>query len=94
MFGTRSISGSSAIGCSGESDSAKERSMNATPTLCCARLHLDLDVVEARLHLVRGRRLVLVDGLQVLGAAEARPRTPALPSIVMMTCCCESILVT
>ena len=38
--------------------------------LVLAGLDLDPDVVEARLHLVRGDRLVLVDGLQVLRPAE------------------------
>ncbi len=32
MLGTRSISGNSVIGCSGESDCAKERSTKVTPT--------------------------------------------------------------
>ena len=56
IVGTRSISGSIAIGCSGESDCANERCTNAHADATLAGLHLHADVVEARLHLVRRDR--------------------------------------
>ncbi len=71
IVGARSISGSIAIGCSGESDSANERCTNDDADLVRAGLHLHADVHEARLHFFGGVGLAHVDVFQVLGPPSA-----------------------
>ena len=70
IVGARSISGSMAIGCSGESDCANERCTNATPTRCGPAFTFTRMWLKRACISSAAIGLPLVDGLQIFAAAD------------------------